>query len=89
MALLQLLSGVFIGMILNKRYYIVIIISALVMSVSTAAMSYNKDALWIIACIVVFIATMIQFMSVKYGIYIKEKYSSKTALPNQSLKGRM
>jgi len=59
------------------------------MSTVTAAVSYEKDAMWAIACIIIFLITMIQFASIKIGIYIKTKYFGTTELPSQSLKGRM
>ena len=74
---------------MNKGYWVIILSSAVIMSAVTAAVSYEKDAMWAIACIIIFIITMIQFASIKIGIYIKTKYFGTTELPNQSLKGRM
>ena len=89
LVLFQLLSGLFIGILLNKGYWVIILSSAVIMSTVTAAVSYEKDAMWAIACIIIFLITMIQFASIKIGIYIKTKYFGTTELPNQSLKGRM
>jgi len=89
LVLFQWLSGLFIGILLNKGYWVIILSSAVIMSIVTAAVSHEKDALWAIACIIIFLITMIQFVSIKIGIIIKTKYFGTTELPNQSLKGRM
>jgi len=89
LVLFQLLSGLFIGILLNKRYLAIILSSAVIMSILTAAVSYEKDALWAIACIIIFLITMLQFVSIKIVIIIKTKYFGTTESPSQSLKGRM
>ena len=87
LVLLQLLSGVFVRMMIKNFHWAVIIISAVIISMIVAVLSYSKDALWVIGYTIAFILTLIQFVTVNIGISMKEKYTRKMEPANPLLKG--
>jgi hypothetical protein len=87
LALLQLLSGVFVGMMINKFNMAVIMISVFITSILMAGMSDNKDALWTIPPYIATMMTMIQLVTVDIGISMKKKYTRKMEPANPLLKG--
>ena len=74
-------------MMMKKFHWAVIIISAVIISMIVAVLSYNKDALWVIGCAIAFILTLIQFVTVNIAISIKEKCTRKMEPANPLLKG--